>query len=409
MKNYLKENHLLLILLALTVAVSIAVVAGRWQVEKGNKTYDIVVDYDELALLAEQSEEDISWWLREFKSMGITRVGLTEESLTSLMENSPMNVTATMMDTVVQTADWRSAYPEEFVQGVEDFGYDRFDVLVEVAGDEAVAFVTTAIEQRFHSQDYYRFDQGDNSYILLNGQVNDTLYVIDTPYTDNFKKGFSERSEIVASKLMYISLGLDPEKVATIQSLDMEIVPRTICYNTHNDTHYAQAVVAGYEQYGITPTYIIAGGDAVIGYDEGGEFSKEYFLDNGITIGLIETNAQRENIMQTGVDQLALDTDFNAVRVFSVWNYIQYRYGYYGYAGAEEVENTLFRAITERNIRVVYFKPIKQTDNSYAYITDAAVYRDMFSGLEQRLERHNMTMGVDAIGRTGQQCAVVFS
>ena len=234
---------------------------------------------------------------------------------------------------------------------------------------------------------------GESACILLNGSVNDTLYLTDFSYSDTFKEGFTERNEIVSSQIMYVSLGLDPEKVETIQSLGMEIVPRTICYDGHNDTRYAQAVVAGYERYGITPTYIIAGGKAVIGYDDGGEFALDYIRDNGITIGLIETNVQRENIMQSGVEDAAVATDYNTVRVFSVWDYIQYRYGYYGYEGAEEVENTLYRAIVERNVRVIYFKPVKQTDNSFAYITDVDVYRDMFESLNQRLAAHGISMG----------------
>ena len=97
--------------------------------------------------------------------------------------------------------------------------------------------------------------------------------------------------------------------------------------------------------------------------------------------------------MQSGIEDIAKATDYNVVRVFSVWDYIQYRYAYYGYEGAEEIENTLYRAIVERNIRIIYFKPIKQNDNSYAYITDMDVYRDMFESLDRRLEAHNITRG----------------
>ena len=266
-------------------------------------------------------------------------------------------------------------------------------MLVEAAGAEAVDFVVEAVTERFHPEDVVVLDDGESACILLNGSVNDTLYLTDFSYSDTFKEGFTERNEIVSSQIMYVSLGLDPEKVETIQSLGMKIVPRTICYDGHNDTRYAQAVVAGYERYGITPTYIIAGGKAVIGYDDGGEFALDYIRDNGITIGLIETNVQRENIMQSGVEDAAVATDYNTVRVFSVWDYIQYRYGYYGYEGAEEVENTLYRAIVERNVRVIYFKPVKQTDNSFAYITDVDVYRDMFESLNQRLAAHGISMG----------------
>ena len=393
MKSFTRENRILLALLAAAVLVSLAVIAGRWRVEAENKTYDVILDYNELELLAQQSEEDVSWWLEQFRDMGITRVGLTEESLISLMESSPLSVTATMMDTVMQDADWRESYPEAFVAAVTDYGFDRFDVVVETSGQVATDFVTEAVAQRFHPEDVVLVEQEEEAYILLNGVVNDTLYLSDFSYVDTFEKGFAERSEIVASKLMYISLGLMPEKVETIQSLGMEIVPRTICYNGHNDTRYAQAVVAGYERYGIEPTYIIAGGEAVIGFDDEDEFALSYIKDNGITLGLIETNVQRENILQSGVDAITAATDYNAVRVFSVWDYIQYRYAYYGYEGAEEVENTLFRAIVERNIRVIYFKPVKQTDNSFAYITDVEVYRDLFSSLNDRLAAHGISLG----------------
>lgn len=393
MKQYLKTNRVLLALLAAAVAVSLWVVARRWGVEAENKTYDVVLDYTELELLAEQSDHDVSWWLAQFKDMGITRVGLTEESLTSLMENSPLDVTAVMMDEVIQDANWRENYPADFVSAIEARGYDRFDVVVEAAGQEAVDFVVEAVTERFHPEDLVIVDDGDSACLLLDGSVNDTLYLLSRAYSDNFRKGFSERDEIASSQIMYVSLGLDPEKVSTIQAQGMEIVPRTICYDGHNDTRYAQAVVAGYERYGITPTYIIAGGKAVIGYDDGGEFALNYIRDNDITIGLIETNVQRKNIMQSGVGDAAIATDYDTVRVFSVWDYIQYRYAYYGYTGAEEIENTLYRAIVERNVRVIYFKPIKQTDNSFAYITDVEVYRDMFEGLDQRLAAHGISMG----------------
>lgn len=89
MRQYMKTNRVLLVLLAAAVAVSLWVIARRWSVESENKTYDVVLDYTELELMAEQSDHDVSWWLEQFRDMGITRVGLTEESLTSLMENSP--------------------------------------------------------------------------------------------------------------------------------------------------------------------------------------------------------------------------------------------------------------------------------------------------------------------------------
>lgn len=395
MKNYLRSYRTLFIILAVLAAVSIGIIVARMGVEAENKTYDIVLDYNELELMAEQSEHDVAWWLNEFRAMGITRVGLQEESLMSLMENSPMAVTAAMMEAVIQDADWRSNYPAEFIAEIERRGYDRFDVLADVSGTEAVAFVLPAIRTRFHEENFYYYTNEDMTklYVLLDGTVADTLYLTTFPYIDNTGNGFTQRKEIVSSRLMYLSLGLMPEKVSIIHDLGMEIIPRTMCYNGHNDTRYAHAVLEGYEKNGIDPKYIIAGGEAVIGYDDGSTIAMDYIKNNHITIGLIENTTQRENIMQSGVANIAANTAYNTVRVFSVWDYIQNRYAYYGYPGAEEIENTLFRAIVERNIRIIYFKPIKNTNSAFAYITDVNVYRDMFTSLNERLSDHGITMG----------------
>ncbi len=396
MKQYIKRNGILLAVLALTILVSIAVVAGRWQVENKNKSYDVVLDYIELEWMAEQSGHDVEWWLKEFKSMGITKVGLTEENLTTLMEDSPLNVSAAMMETVTLDANWRENYPADFVQAIEARGYDRFDVVVEITNNsdfDAILFLVQAVEERFPAGSYYCMGARDEAYIFLDGAAADALYDDVGKYNDTKNKGFIERTELLSSKLMYVSLGLIPEKVELIQSAGMEVVPRTLCYNRHNDTQYAEAVVRGYEQYGITPDYIIAGGEAVIGFDDGADFATEYLRDNGVTIGLIENNTQRENIMQSGVAEAADATDLNTVRVFTMWNFLQYRYGYYGYEGAEEITNALYRAVVERNIRVLYFKPVKQTDDHHVYITDPEVYRGIFESLDSRLAAHGITRG----------------
>ena len=393
MKQYIKKNALPLAILALTVTVSLFVIAGRWQVEAANKTYDVILDYTELEWMAEQSDHDTAWWLKEFHDMGVSQVGLTEENLTTLMENSPLNVTATVMDEIMQDAGWREEYPEAFAAGIEDFGVDRFDVLVEAEGKEAVDFVVPALQERFPAESFFCYQEGDSAYILMDGTAGDALYGGKGAYTNTKNKGFVEREDLLSSKLMYVSLGLLPEKVEAIQAAGMAIVPRTLCYAGHNDTRYAQASVAGYEKHGITPAYIIAGGEALLGYDEGGDFVRDYMERTGASLGMIETNVQRENIKQTGVEETATATGCNAVRVFSMWDYVQYRYAYYGYEGAEEVANCIYRAIVERNIRAVYFKMVKATDDLHVYITDPEVYRDLFDSLDQRLAAHGISRG----------------
>lgn len=393
MKQYIKRNAPLLGVLAAAVIISVIMIAGRWQVENRNKSYDTVLDYIELEWMVEQSGHNISWWLNEFHDMGINQVGLTEENLTTLMQNPSLDVTATIMEKVMSSADWRSEYPAAFISGITGFGIDRFDVLVEARGAGTCEFILNALTRRFPGGSFFSYEEGDTAYILMDGTAADALYGGKGSYTTSRNGVFMAREELLASKLMYVSLGLLPEKVAVIQAAGMEIAPRILCYNGHNSTQYAEAVVADLERYGIVPEYMIAGGEALIGYDDGGSFVQDYMRRNNITIGLIETSVQRENIKQTGTEETTEASGYNAVRVFSVWDYVQNRYQYYGYQGAEEVENCLYRAIVERNIRVLYFKPVKSTNDNHIYITDEQVYRDLFENLNSRLSVHGITPG----------------
>ena len=192
---------------------------------------------------------------------------------------------------------------------------------------------------------------------------------------------------------MYLNLGILPSKLKTLKDAGMDIIPRTASYEGWNDTDYAEAVIDSYKELGSVPEYMIVGGESVIGYDDGIETARDYLTKNNISIGLIENTTQRQNILQYGVNDIVKSTDYNAVRTFTVWDYIQNRYQYYGYAGAKEIENTLFRAIVERNVRLIYYKPIKEYQDLHVYVTDLEEYQTLFSNLENRLNKHGIEFG----------------
>lgn len=68
------------------------------------------------------------------------------------------------------------------------------------------------------------------------------------------------------------------------------------------------------------------------------------------------------------------------------------RYGALGYAGAEEIENILYRAATDRNIRVLWLEPFTDA-RSGETVTDGEVYRALLDALRARLQRHGLTLG----------------
>lgn len=391
--TFLRENKLLFGVIGIALAAGLAVCGIRWNIEAGAKTVDYVYDYNEMVDLAAQSDHDISWWLSEFKDMGLTKTGLQEETLLSLAEEN-RGVEAEMLCDVEKDAAWRDEYPQAVLDVIDRESTDDYDVIIKIDNDEMYDFVSRAFTERFESDRSVCIPQETGGYVFVNGQVSDTLYRESYKINEADDDGFKNIVDVAGSKIMYINLGLLPEKVKMVEDAGITVVPRTLAYEGWNDTKFVKDVTEQYEvQLGGAPQYMILASDVVPGYDDDTEFLSEYINDNDVIIGVVENNNQRQNIDPDGLDKVIEACDYNVVRVFSVWNYIQYRYEYYGYDGFQEIENSLFRPVIERNVRLVYFKPMKEKDNDHAYITDADEYREMFEGLNSRFASHGFTVG----------------
>ena len=124
--------------------------------------------------MAKQSDHEVSWWLNEFKKMGITKVGLAEENMVSLMEDTDVPISATIMDVIMKEADWESKYPADFIKELKNNGFDEYDVLIEAASKEAFDFVQNAMKDRYQSEKYFIWptDKGGIHYIKRNRKRN---------------------------------------------------------------------------------------------------------------------------------------------------------------------------------------------------------------------------------------------
>ena len=110
MRAYIKRNRVFLLLIALAVIAALVVTAQRMIVEKSDRTVDFILDYKEAELMAEQSNHDVGWWLKEFAGMGITKVGLQEESLKTLTK-SEEPVKAELVTELRKDTYWLSQAP----------------------------------------------------------------------------------------------------------------------------------------------------------------------------------------------------------------------------------------------------------------------------------------------------------
>lgn len=376
----------------LTFSILTGSFKDRLDVEHDSKSYDVILDYDEMEALAAQSEISVSSLLKRFNDeIGISKVALMEENLSSLTQNQDINVFAYPVDMITKKANWKSDYPQEVLHMLEKS--DKYDVLVEISDEYFKNFLFTQIRARFDENQYEFLDLGKSSFVLFDGNSKNALYSQIYKLVNSEKEGVIEKADVIGSKIMLTGLGLLPEKIYKIKSAGCEVIPRTLCYSGLNGKNFVSDFELQTRKYGISTEYLIPGGEAVMGNDDGIDAVKQYMDEYGSKLGLIETTTQRGNIMQAGIDSLVVMTNYKAVRVFSVWNYIQYRYKVYGYEGAKEIENTLFRAVTERNIRLIYFKPIKENQDLYTYVTNFEEYRELFSNLANRLAEHGFVSG----------------
>lgn len=81
----------------------------------------------------------------------------------------------------------------------------------------------------------------------------------------------------------------------------------------------------------------------------------------------------------------------NSARCFKLTEKYAARYAYLGYLGAEEIENILFRAVTDRNIRVLWLTPFVHSKTGEV-ITDSAVYSQVIENLSARISAHGLTL-----------------
>ena len=92
------------------------------------------------------------------------------------------------------------------------------------------------------------------------------------------------------------------------------------------------------------------------------------------------------------VEGFAYSDSAQVVRVFRLRPEYAARYASLGYDGPQEIENLIYRSITDRNIRVVWLTPFVRADNG-ALISDPADYVSVIQGIAARIQPHSLQLG----------------
>lgn len=109
---------------------------------------------------------------------------------------------------------------------------------------------------------------------------------------------------------------------------------------------------------------------------------------DGVTILTEDENQYSYNMDLSG----ELGDNYTATRAFYLYPDFAARYAYLGYESYEEVENILYRAVTDRNVRVIWLTAMVNSQTGET-ITETETYNEMLSSLAERLSAHNIVIG----------------
>ncbi|QSX06126.1 hypothetical protein JYG23_01275 [Sedimentibacter sp. zth1] len=387
--NYNNFNKVAIILIVLSLVVGFYTAFQRISFESNYKTVEISMDFEETEKFANQTDSDIKFWLDKFSELGTESVVIQEETINSLIKDGK-KIKTYFVSELSKDLNWEADMPTRLVHDIENNKLSANDVIVTTKDKEVFDYIVKGLKLRYTSEIYDVYEDNGVKFIVLKGIVDDVYYSSSATIYNVFGKSVASIKKVVDSRLLNIGIGYSEEKINLAKDSNLDVILRPINYPRFTG-NLVEAYQSENEKYGIIPRVYLAYGKEILGYPENTDEFKEFVKENNISSVLVETGTQRENLKQKGLNELVEDTNYETVRAFTMWDWIRQKYQVYGYNGAEEIENSLYRAVTERNIRFILFKPFFEGSNKY--LTDVDEYERTFNSLSDRLDAHDMSFG----------------
>ena len=350
----MKVNKIIAAMLVIGVLAAAFLAFGRGRTESQYKNYEVTMDLEEIKKIAATEGKTLEQSLADWKEVGLDSVTITESSLESLRWNNEFKVRTS---------------------------FEGYDVIVE-ATKEGIDFVEKGLTEGL--ADGRSMTRRSDTMLALSGIASDFAFNYDV-VRDFLEKKIGTDKVGQMSKLQLVGLGYIPAEIEAVQAAGLAVRFRPAYSAGVQDAKRSiDRFIAAVRQYS-KQSYAIFFGDTILGMDTEPEYMIRALRENDIAAGMIEASVQRKHLEQDGLEALTRALDYQAVRVFSTWNYIQRRYDYNMplHHQGQEIVNTFYRAITERNIRVIFFKPFIDSKNDL--VSDYAVYKARFADLERRL------------------------
>ncbi len=387
--SYSNFNRAAIILIALCLLVALYTGFQRMKVENDYKTVEISLDYEEMVKFTDSTDADLKFWLSKFKNLGAESITIQEETINTLIDMD-YDVKTFIVSELSQSLYWEKEFPADLADDIKEKRLSNNDGILCIGDKDIYEYIIKGLSLRYPDDFYKVYESETDNYIVLSGMVDDIYYGAKERIFNVFGDMIYETKKVADSRLFNIGIGYSDEKINLAKECGLDIILRPLNYPRFTEK-LVEAYKSENEKYGLSPRLYIVNGKEVLAYPNNKFDLEEYLRENNVMPVLIEASNQRENIESKGLAELVSKLDYNTVRGFTMWDWIRQKYKAYGYDGAEEIENSIYRAVTERNIRFVLFKPFYEGTDKY--LTNIAEYERSFNSLKERLEPHQMKLG----------------
>lgn len=346
-----------LLLAALLAMALLPVLANRWQWEAENSTVSLLFDGQALEQLARASDQTFEDWLEMLQDRGLTGLALQEETLETLKGRNAL--TWLTRAQALASPYWTSAYPQQVQAWLREEGDG---VLIALWEEQTADWLTAGLTWRGIS--FQRVKGMEMTYLLLEGK----------------------------ETLAQLPLGLWPETVELAQGLGLTICPVLSLPERQNTLALAESLYREWEAADVSAVICQSGG--LPGWAESPETARELlqsFTEKGGSLALVEQSVQRGSLDFPG-KEAAVKQAGSLLRCFYQWDYVSDRYGALGYSDSREVSMALARAAAERNCRLLWLRPMVDSETGKRVET-LEEYENLFQWLEQDLSRFGLSAG----------------
>ncbi len=327
-------------------------VNGRVNVEKEYKGYEVLADYEDFEKISFEENRGPSEFFSSLNG-SVDSVAILENTIASMKKNPNYNISTSI---------------------------EGSDLIVK--GDEKdLKFIEENLNETL--KDKRAMEYLDGSTLKIEGKPMDIITYKLEGVDNNFEK-VGETYE-KASNLEYVGLGFDENKIEQVQNSGLKVNLRPSFIGKYQDGTLAlNRHLNAIDTYAPDQRFVIWASKEFYPEDILDRVEKE-FENRSIGIGLVESANQRGNLETRGINRLIFSDKIKKLRVFTTWDYIQRQYNYKvaGHDHGEEIANVYYRAVSERNISVVYLKPF--IDKTSRAITDPEAYSYVLDNVENRL------------------------